>query len=379
MKKIIISVFVISVIFGCSNSNNKKISSKDENINKTLDSLVKLNKVPGVNFSVIFKNGEQKNFSSGYSNKEEKEKLSSNHIMFSGSIGKTYAAALLLQLVDEGKVELNKKIKDYFPETDWLDKLPNIEHITVELLLQHRTGLPRYAMKKELWDTVHTNPDKVWTYKDRFSFVFGDEPLHEAGKGWAYSDTNYLLIGMLIEKITETYYYDELKKRIFTQANLFKTYPSDKRKYKNLATGYSDLPDTFYMPKIVVENETYCFNSQMEWTGGGIISTTSDLAMWAKKFYEGELFSDSLMNKVITPNKDGKAVIDNLSYGMGSFIVDTNHGKTYGHTGFVPGFQSIFAYYPEYKLAVALQVNCDYASKTMSLYKYLDEIVIHCK
>ncbi len=64
---------------------------------------------------------------------------------------------------------------------------------------------------------------------------------------------------------------------------------------------------------------------------------------------------------------------------MGSFIFDTQHGKAYGHTGFVPGFQSIFAYYPKLKLAVAIQINCDYGSKLMSLEKYLDKIVVHSK
>ncbi len=379
MKKVLLLLFLLSIFFGYHFTNKKQIKDRDDNINKILDSLVNANIIPGLNLSVIYENGNQKNYSSGYSNVERKIKLTPEHIMFSGSIGKTYAAALLLQLVDEGKVDLNKKIKDYFPEIDWLEKLPNIDDITVELLLQHRTGLPSYVLKPQVWDTLQANPNKVWTYKDRMAFIFGDKPIHEAAKGWAYSDTNYILIGMLIEKITGKYYYDTLKQRVFKPAGLSYTYATDKREFKNIATGYSKLPPFFKIPNTVVKDDVYCFNNQMEWTGGGIISTTPDLAKWGKKYYEGKLFSDSLLKIVITPNENGKMIGPDMSYGMGSFIFDTKHGKAYGHTGFVPGFVSIFAYYPDYKLTVAMQINCDFASGKMSLVKYLDKIVVYLK
>ncbi len=79
---------------------------------------------------------------------------------------------------------------------------------------------------------------------------------------------------------------------------------------------------------------------------------------------------------MVTINPNGQnAIGEGLSYGMGSFIYETKLGKAYGHTGFVPGFVSIFAYYPKQEMAVAMQINCDYAAENMSLVAYLDRIL----
>ena len=111
-----------------------------------------------------------------------------------------------------------------------------------------------------------------------------------------------------------------------------------------------------------------------------MVSTTADLAKWAKIYFEAKLFSDETLRRMVTINPYGKdAIGKGLSYGEGSFIYETKLGTAYGHTGFVPGFVSIFAYYPKQKLAVALQVNCDYAAEKISLVNYLDRILLQLK
>lgn len=372
MRKIfILLVFSLFVFVGCRSSQTEN----DKKITQCIDRLVKDNQIPGLNLSIIYKDGKQTNYSSGFANVEKKIKMSDNFVLFSGSVGKTYAVAILMQLVDEGKIALDNKYFNYFPEVEWLELLPNIKEITVEMLLQHTSGLPRYVMKPEVWASVRENPDKIWSYKDRMSYVFNDEPIHEAGKGWAYSDTNYILLGMLIEKITGNAYYDEVKSRLFVPGNLANTYPAVTRKIKNLPVGYSKLPEMFKMPEQVVTNGEYIFNLQMEWTGGGIASTTSDLAKWGKMLFEGKFFSDYLLQQVVAPNANGVNIDKNLSYGMGSFIYESKYGKAYGHTGFVPGFVSIVSYYPDHGITMAMQINCDYAKKKMSLEQYLEQIV----
>lgn len=368
-------LFVILLCQSGCISQNKKQDPSSETIQLRIDQLLAENEVPGINLSIIFENGKQENFSSGLANVEKGIPLSSDHVLFSGSIGKTYAVAILMQLVDEGKVVLKNKISSYFPEIAWLDSLPNIQDITVEMLLRHTSGLPRYVMKPEIWDSLYANPDKVWSYRDRLSVVFKDKPVHEAGKGWAYSDTNYILLGMLIERITGNYYYDEVQNRILGPSALSSTFASTRRDIPNLPIGYSTLPDFFRMPEEVVVDGVYAFNPQMEWTGGGIASTTPDLARWALSYYEGDLFSDSLKQKIVSPVGPGIEIDANLSYGMGSFVYTTPYGEAFGHTGFVPGFVSIFAYYPARKMAVAMQINCDYASNKLALIDYLNQII----
>ena len=353
---------------------DKWIDPQDK-VQTKMDSLVEATQIPGINFSIIYSDGNQVDYSAGFAHMKNGIPLSPNDKFLSGSIGKTYAATLLFQLIDQGKVHLEDPFLSFFPDSQWLLKLPNIKEITVEHLLQHRSGLPRWVLKPEVWETLSKDPDKVWTYKDRLSFVFDDPPVHPAGKGWAYSDTNYLLIGMLIERLMGQGYYTVVDSLILRPTKLTETLPSNTRTLPGLVMAYSQLPPQFHIPDTVLEEKRYLFNPQIEWTGGGMASTTSDLARWAKTYYAGDLFSSSLLEKVVRINPNGKEVMGTSSYGMGSFIYSTPLGKAYGHSGFMPGYTSIFAYYPDLNIAVALQSNCDYLGSYISLTQCLDLLV----
>lgn len=372
--KPIILILICGFCMACQNTSTSYIA--DEIVEKRLNQLIEENNIPGINFSIIYGDGMQKNYSAGYADMEAKHKLNPQHVIFSGSIGKTYAVAILMQLMEEGKFNLKDKLIDHFPEVDWLKRLPNISDITIEMLLQHTSGLPRYINNQALWDTLKANPDKVWTYEERMAFVFDSEPLHKPGESWAYSDTNYLLLGMLIEKLCESKYYDEVKNRILEVQNLKTTFPANKRTISGLPQGYSKLEAFFRMPHLMVTEGKYAFNPQMEWTGGGIASSTSDLAKWAKIYFTPTLFKQESLQNIITVSSNGKNIAENTDCGMGSFTYHTQLGKAYGHTGFVPGFVSIFAYFPDKDMAVAMQINCDYAKKKMSLSQYLEKILM---
>jgi len=297
------------------------------------------------------------------------------HTFLSGSIGKTYAATLVFKLAESGDINLNKHYKDYFPEIDWLNSLPNIENIRIEMLLQHSSGLPRYVLKPEIWNTLHEYPNKVWTYEERLKVIFNDNPVHEAGKGWAYSDTNYILLGMLIEKVTGKAYYELVENIILGPYQLTNTHPSNTRIISNLSQGYSRLPEGFHVPEKTVKDKEYFMNPQVEWTGGGMASTTEDLAKWAKLYYEGKLVNENSLEQITTPNENGNNVESTSSYGMGSFIYASKHGKAFGHTGFMPGFNSIFIYYPELSMAAAINFNCDYASSILNMNDLIDSLI----
>jgi D-alanyl-D-alanine carboxypeptidase len=368
-------VFSILCICCLTGSTHKTETGSDPCIQHSIEDIISEYDLPGINLSIIYSNGQQENYSAGFADMASQTLLTADHVMFSGSIGKTYAATVIMQLVDEGKIFLDEKFIDHFQEVKWLYNLPNIEEMTLKMLLQHTSGLPRYVMKPEVWSALRKDPDKIWTYKDRMSYIFHDEPVHEAGKGWAYSDTNYILLGMLIEKITGRQYYDVVRERIFSKLNLTDTHPAVKRDLPDLPQAYSRLPEFFQIPEQVVTEGKYCFNPQLEWTGGGFACNTPDLARWARAYYSGTLFSDSLYSQVITPNKNGRMIQPGFSYGMGSFIFETAHGKAYGHTGFVPGFRSIFAHYSELDISMALQINADYIPENVMLIEYLNRVL----
>jgi len=343
-------------------------------VDQKLSELCKISETPGMNFSIIYPDGEQANYSTGYADIEKGELMTPAHSMFSGSIGKTYAIAVIAQLVDEGKIDLNKKYIDYFPDVEWLHELPNINEFTVLQLMQHRSGLPRYAFKEGVWETVLNDPDKVWSYKDRLSYVFGDTAVHAAGDGFAYSDTGYLLLGMLLEKITGQYYYDAIQERVIEPLGLKQTYAADKRSYPNAANTYSK-DEVFQMPSASFVDGICKFNPQMENAGGGFVNTASDLAKWAKLYYEGAPFSKSMKTVVQTISPDGANVYEGWNCGAGIFILDSKYGPAYGHTGLMVGTRSIMMYFPDYDIATALQMNTDMQEGELGLLGSLEMLM----
>lgn len=362
----------ISLIICC-----KAHVSNQDYITKTiqfkLDSITNSINAPGANLSIILPNGDSLTFSSGYADADKKTPMKEYNKMLSGSIGKTYVAAIAFQLIQENKLNLNEKVLELLKDENWITQIPNIEELTVDMLLTHTSGLPRYEFYDGVWKNLKANPDMVWSIKDRMKYIFNAKPLHSAGSSWAYSDSNFILLGAIIEKITGKDYYDSFQILISNQ-NLKNTLPANNRLIKGLASGYTGFLIQYGYSEKVVENETVIFNPQMEWCGGGIASTATDLARWGKILYEGKVISNESVNKMVTPNSFETNLPDGAKYGYGTIITICNSTTYYGHTGFFPGYRSIVQYSPKYKFSIAFQINRDNPNTKLSLNKLIEPI-----
>lgn len=374
MRKIVIVLFSVVLIYSCK-TNTKTLENTETAIKTELDQIISELGIPGVNVAVIMPENDIVAVSAGYSDKEKQILMKPEDKMFSGSTGKTFCAAIILQLIDEGKLNIDDSLSEFYGDEDWFDKLPNANDVTIRMLLNHTSGIPRYAFDDILWKTMQKNPEKTWTGIERLEFIFDAEPVHSAGKAWGYSDTNYIILGMLIEKITGNEYYAELTKRILKPFNLENTMPANKREIEGLITGYSVHPDIFFVPeKVLLDNGKFVFNPQMEFTGGGIVCTTSDLAKWGKLFYSGKVFSPELYALMITPSNYETTLTDNAKYGFATIVWDENNQISFGHTGFFPGYVTIFEYIPELDICIGMQWNTDGKNPEKSLHKYLNDI-----
>ena len=181
---------------------------------------------------------------------------------------------------------------------------------------------------------------------------------------------------MLVEELYGESYYRVLNHEVLLPNGLKNTVPSDKRLIDKLANGYSDLPDSFKIPKKVLTSAGYAFNPQLEWTGGGLASTTEDLVKWCHEYYTGSSMSEEHKKMMTTVEPTGKECFGIHSYGMGSFVYQTDIGQAFGHSGFMPGYNSIMVYYPKFETSIAVQANCDYAAKKMSLVEYTERVMV---
>src|SRR5215217_9418328 len=200
---------------------------------------------PGATLGVVLANGESFGLAVGFSDRDTKTPMKPTDRMLAGSVGKTFAAATVLQLVKEGKIGLDDKIEKYLGSESWFDRLPNARDITVRQLMNHTSGLVRYEFKETFTKDLTANPMKVWTPEERLAYLFGEKAAFEAGKGWDYSDTNYIVLGMIIEKVTGRKFYDEANGRLLKPLKLTGTIPQDGPRLNGVVQGYAGPNNPF--------------------------------------------------------------------------------------------------------------------------------------
>lgn len=321
-----------------------------------LDAWHKSAKFAGATLGVCQADGNCFALATGFSDLEKKTPMRPEDPMLAGSVGKTYALAVALQLVAEGKIGLDDRVEKYLGRESWFARLPNARAITVRQLMNHTSGLVRYEFKDQFTKDLSANPDKVWKPEELLGYLFDAKAPFEAGKGWDYSDTNYIVLGMIIEKATGKKYYDEAVRRVLKPLKLRKTFPQDRRALKGLIQGYAGADNPFGGKDRVLENGRFIINPQFEWTGGGMVSNAEELARWAKLLYEGRAFDRSLLPEMLA-GVSAPMLGKETKYGLGVIIRPTRAGLTYGHSGFFPGYMTDMMYFPEHKIAVAVQVN----------------------
>jgi D-alanyl-D-alanine carboxypeptidase len=324
-----------------------------------LDSLISKYYVPGATFTMLYGNWRKISLASGLSDIEQNLPMNPDAMMFSGSVGKTLVAAMVLKLHEKGRINMKARATEYLGNLSWFKAIPNAKDITVEMLLNHTAGIPEYVNHMEIWQEISRNPDKIWSPEERLSYICGEAPANPPGKGWNYADSHYIVLGAILEKVTGKTYYSLLREMILKPCDLDNTRPADQRDLPGLIPGYTSLSETLFIPGRVAEKEKYAFNPQLEWTGGGVVTNGSDLVSWAKQLYGGDFLTPGSLKMMVTPVPFSTSLPENAGYGLGCIIGETGGVKFYGHSGFVPGYLTIVEYVPSFDLALAMQVNSD--------------------
>ena len=374
MRRIVhlLVICLLATAVVCGQTTSANTTALKDALQLKLDEWHKAGSFPGATLGVVLANGKSFGLAVGVSDRETKRPMMPNDRMLAGSVGKTFAAATALQLVKEGKIGLDDKIEKYLGREPWFARLPNAKDITVRQLMNHTSGLVRYEFKEQFTKDLTANPEKVWTPAELVAYLLDEKPPFEAGKGWDYSDTNYIVLGMIIEKVTGRKLYDEADRRLLKPLKLTDTIPQDGPRLKGVVQGYAGPNNPFGGTDAMIVNGKFVINPQFEWTGGGYVSTAQDLARWAKMIYEGKAFSPDLLPQVVegvpAPMLGGET-----KYGLATIIRQTPVGTSYGHSGFFPGYLTDMTYFPQQKVAVAVQVN---TSVGRSLGKPLGRVVV---
>jgi CubicO group peptidase (beta-lactamase class C family) len=247
-----------------------------------------------------------------------------------GSITKMFTATMIFQLAEEGKLTIDTKLSKWFPQ------VVNADKITIGEMLSHRSGLHNFT-NDAAYAGYMTKPQSE---ADMLAIIQKQSSDFEPDTKAEYSNTNFVLLGYIIEKITGKPYKDELKRRI---------------------TSKIGLTDTYYGGKITTaNNEAYSYKFESAWQpqpetdmsipggAGALVSTPADLVKFIEALFGGKLVSQQSLDQM-------KTMRDN--FGMAMFIMPFNDKKSYGHTGGIDGFSSMLSYFPEDKMAIAYISN----------------------
>ncbi len=334
---------------------------------------------PGATAAFALPDGRTGAVAVGVSDREQQTPMTKDHRMLSGSIGKTFVAATALQLIQEGKLELDAKVSSLLGHNDWYAQVPNAETMTVRQLLNHSSGVPDHVYTEAYAEAVSTeraaNPELSFPPERQVSFVLGMDPLFPAGESYQYTDTGYILLGLVIEKAGAQAYYETLGERFLEPLGLQLTSPSNTRDLPGLAAGYLDPEHPFGLPEKTATDGVMAFNPGSEWTGGGLATNSQDLVRWAKALYEGELL-DAATQELLFGINVARDESQERFYGAGVYTYASELGHVVGHGGWFPGWRSQLIYLPEHDIAVAVQMNTDVDVDPYTAAERLAQVVL---
>lgn len=287
------------------------------------------------------------NGAGGYFDTSRARELDGSELFAIGSITKTFTATVIMQLYEEGDIVLDSPIVHYLP-LDYgavMAEIPHATGATIYQALCHRTGIYDYNGN---WDhfiyPVLQDPGKSWIPMERLLIVrdYGS-PYFIPGESYRYSNTNYLLLGVVIENLEQQPYADVLQDRIADKIGLAETFYHAGiigDNFGNFAHGYDDELGHKY--------DICEFNLTFACAEGGIISSTGDLVTFFKALVNGQLFTHSATFELMLDEGDA------YSYGFGLNVIEHPvWGKGYEHGGSQLGQKSMVRYYANIELVIA--------------------------
>lgn len=198
--------------------------------------------------------------------------------------------------------------------------------------------------------------------RECISVILDTEPKHKVGEGWGYSDTNYMVLGLIIEKVTGNSFYDETQRRLLQPLKLKKTVPTTQARLPGLMQGYIGKNNPFGLPTKTVENGSYVLNPSFEWCGGGFMASAGDLAKWIRALHSGEVLDSKIYSQMIQPVDFRTGKPAKQGYGLGTFVWQSEIGEFLGHAGMMPGYLTQIEFSRLHGFSLAYQMNTDEGS-----------------
>jgi D-alanyl-D-alanine carboxypeptidase len=301
-----------------------------------------------------------------------------------GSNTKAFTAVTILQLEAEGKLNIHQTVGD------WLPQYPAWKDVTIERLLNMTSGIPTYDNVQAMQAAYAVNPMRNWSAADLIGYVYpGGKDAPPPTTGWSYSNTNYLLAELIIEKATGSSYAAELKRRFFDNPKLrlndsyYVPHHYPPAVTKRMVSGYfaSNDPDNAGLAPLYGKDMR---DLSVSWAqgAGGIVSMPEDVTRWSRALYEGELLQPRQREELMTTvsQKTGNPITDVTAddpHGFGLGVVHAflpAMGKFWFYEGETLGYRMAYAWFPESDAVFAVGINSQPNQKEDQIGKLMEAI-----
>jgi D-alanyl-D-alanine carboxypeptidase len=318
----------------------------------------------------------------GVSNLKTGEPMRTDMHLRIGSVTKTFTGTVILQLVDEGKLRLDDPVARYLPE------VPNGANITIRQLLNMTSGLASYTQDLAWNQALDANPQRVWTPQELVAIGLALPPEFAPGEGYYYSNTNTVLLGMIIERITGKHVEDEYAARIFAPLGMRETsmpprdvaaIPAPFAHGYMYGTNVEDLTATVSTGEAALRVNAAAglpgdwtgMSHSWAWAAGGAVSTVRDMGIYAKALATGALISPAMQKERLTFVQTASA-----PGAPGYGLAVANIGGYIGHTGELPGFQIFEGYNAQTGTTIVVMTNLQKAPDGHSTANELTMVIL---
>jgi CubicO group peptidase (beta-lactamase class C family) len=303
--------------------------------------------IPGASLAIVRDGHIAKAQGYGFANLELKAPATKDTVYEIGLTSKQFTAAAIMMLVEEGKVRLDDTITKYFPEAPqtW-------RGITIRHLLTHTSGIQNHVAVPHWLDVFRTNlAFETNPSRDELLKMFFKLPLEfQPGETWAYDNTGYYLLGIIIEKASGKPFWQFLDERIFKPLGMNGTRNTDPRPIvPNRASGYEWKTDHFENRPILLP--------AIAFSAGSLLSTIEDMAKWDVALYTEKLLKRSSLEQMWTAEVTKDRAALPFNYGFGWFVEDYRGHRLLQHSGGTPGFSSVMYRFVNDKLTIVILSN----------------------
>jgi D-alanyl-D-alanine carboxypeptidase len=350
---IVLSAACALCITACGNGEDgggaRSFDQTLQQMQETLEKILAENGIPGAIVYVEVPGEGKWEATLGLADVEAGEPMDLANKFRVGSITKTFTSTVILQLVDEGLISLDDTLASLAMEP----AVPGAGEITVRMLLNHTSGLYEYTADEDFQELQGEDPLRKWAPAELVALAAENEPYFPPGEGWQYSNTNFVLQGMIIEQVTGNPLEEELASRITGPLGLAETIlPAQPEMSGEYSHGYvyaKDLGDAEDGGVDGLVDVTDAFDPSWAWAAGAMVSDLEDLKVWVKALAEGDLLSEGLQRERLTTVEAWQG----SDYGLGI----AEYEGFWGHPGDLPGFSSAMMYNPDSGVTIILNLN----------------------